>query len=146
MSTRASAPRVISTPRQAQTVSPGMHRVKNSAGLYLSVKGKARSWTLRFPDPARKGKTREMGLGPFPEVPLAGARAKAKDARELVREGHDPLVVRDQKRAEAAAALAYAAQQADKPATLPGCHPASARRPRQRIRARHQPRGHGSAH
>ena len=104
--TRADAPRAIRTARQAETAPPGLTRVEDSAGLYLNVKGKARSWTLRFRDPARKGKIREMGLGPFPEISLAGAREKAKQARELIRDGHDPIKVRERKRAAAVAEAA----------------------------------------
>ena len=104
--TRADAPRAIRTALQAETAPPGLTRVEDSAGLYLNVKGKARSWTLRFRDPARKGKIREMGLGPFPEISLAGAREKAKQARELIRDGHDPIKVRERKRAAAVAEAA----------------------------------------
>jgi integrase len=51
------------------------------------------------------GKRREMGLGPYPEVTLARAREKAREARELVRAGVDPI----QRQREAASALRAAA-------------------------------------
>jgi integrase len=44
---------------------------------------------LRYSAP--NGRRRETGLGPFPEVPLARAREVATAARELLREGVDPL-------------------------------------------------------
>lgn len=46
-----------------------------------------------------------MGLGPFPEVTLAKARERAREARELVRSGVDPI----QRQREAASALRAAA-------------------------------------
>ena len=47
-----------------------------------------------------------MGLGSFPEVSLAQARQKAKDARELVRQGINPIDAKDAARSAAAAARA----------------------------------------
>ena len=47
-----------------------------------------------------------MGLGSFPEVPLALARQKAKDARELVRQGINPIDAKQAARSAAAAARA----------------------------------------
>jgi hypothetical protein len=47
-----------------------------------------------------KGKSRDMGLGPFPDVTLAEAREKAATARRLLRDGRDPL---EEKRASEAA-------------------------------------------
>jgi hypothetical protein len=54
------------------------------------------------------GKRREMGLGPYPEVTLAKARDKAREARELVRSGVDPI----QRQREAASALRAAVAKA----------------------------------
>ena len=47
-----------------------------------------------------------MGLGSFPEVPLALARQKARDSRELVREGINPIEAKQAVRRAAAAASA----------------------------------------
>ena len=50
------------------------------------------------------GKRREVGLGGFPDVPLALARKKAREVREAVQQGRDPIAER------AAARSALAAQ------------------------------------
>jgi integrase len=70
---------------------PGFHA--DGRGLYFSVSGSgSRSWIFRY---MLRGKSRDMGLGPFPDVGLAGARAKAEDARALCRDGVDPLERRE---------------------------------------------------
>ena len=51
----------------------------------------ARSWVLRY---QLKGRRRDMGLGPYPEVALAAAREKALEARRQLISGTDPLSVR----------------------------------------------------
>lgn len=73
---------------------PGMWAVGGVAGLYLRVNDKdGRSWVLR----ATVGnKRRDMGLGGYPDVTLAGAYQKARDARALIYEGKDPLLERQQ--------------------------------------------------
>ena len=48
----------------------------------------ARSWTLRV---VIGGKRRDMGLGGYPEDPLAQAREKGRNAHELIRQGIDPI-------------------------------------------------------
>jgi hypothetical protein len=61
----------------------------DGGGLYLRVSATgAKSWVFRF---QLSGKRRDMGLGPFPDVPLAVARAKAAAHRNQRREGTDPL-------------------------------------------------------
>jgi integrase len=47
------------------------------------------------------GRRREMGLGPFPDVSLRQARDAARKWREIVREGLDPIAVREQERRKA---------------------------------------------
>ncbi|ATX65232.1 tyrosine-type recombinase/integrase [Roseinatronobacter bogoriensis] len=71
------------------------HAVGGVTGLYLQITPNgARSWLLRY---VANGSRHSMGLGPFPEVSLARAREKARDAREIIRAGDDPLA---EKRAE----------------------------------------------
>lgn len=67
----------------------GMHAVGGVSGLHLQVTGAgARSWILR----ATVGtKRRDMGLGGFPDVPLAQAREKARTAKEQIAAGIDPI-------------------------------------------------------
>jgi integrase len=68
---------------------PGLHFVGVVPGLALQITAAgARSWTLRV---VVGGKRRDMGLGNYPSVTLAMAHAKARDARELIRQGIDPI-------------------------------------------------------
>ena len=58
-------------------------------GLYLEVKPSGtKSWILRY---QLEGRRREMGLGPYPTVDLAGARRRAEAQRALLIDGIDPL-------------------------------------------------------
>jgi integrase len=84
----------------------GMHC--DGGGLYLQITANAngalnRSWLYRF---TLQGRERQMGLGSVENVSLADARAKAADARKLVKEGKDPIA--DKHAAKAALALAAA--------------------------------------
>jgi integrase len=81
----------------AQIAGPGLHAVGGVAGLALQVEPSgARSWVLR----ARiAGKRRMMGLGGYPDVKLADARRLAREAREAIDRGQDPI--EDRKAAKA---------------------------------------------
>lgn len=71
---------------------PGLYAVGGVAGLHLQVRGvDARSWILRA---TVGGKRRDIGLGGFPDVPLADAREKARQARALIEQGIDPVGAR----------------------------------------------------
>lgn len=71
---------------------PGLHAVGGVAGLLLQVTTTgARSWVLRATIGARR---RDMGLGAYPDVPLAQARDKARAAREKISQGIDPVAER----------------------------------------------------
>lgn len=88
---------------------PGLHFVGGVPGLALQVApGGARTWVLRF---TIAGKRRDMGLGGFPEVTLAGAREKAREARSKIDQGIDPIQHRQEAksalRASAAAAKTF---------------------------------------
>lgn len=74
----------------------GVHAVGHVSGLQLSVSlTGARSWLLR----ATVGvKRREIGLGAFPQVKLAEAVQKAREARDKIAAGTDPV---EEKRAAA---------------------------------------------
>lgn len=70
----------------------GHHAVGGVAGLYLYVnEAGARSWVLRF---MAGDKRRHMGLGGFPDVPLAHAKEKARQARDDIGRGIDPIAQR----------------------------------------------------
>jgi len=83
---------------------PGLHAVGGVAGLSLQVTDRgARSWILRA---LVGGKRREMGLGGYPDVTLAGAREAARTARAQISEGIDPVAERLKARSALAAAVA----------------------------------------
>lgn len=75
----------------------GMAGMTNDgAGLYFKVgKTGGASWIFRY---KIAGKSRDMGLGKYPEIGLAEARDKATDARKLAKAGIDPLAARDTER------------------------------------------------
>lgn len=79
-------------------------------GLYLQIsKSGVPSWIYRYKS---DGKSREMGLGRYPNVTLADARGIASDQRKIRLSGADPLEARnDERQARKAAAQASA----DKP-------------------------------
>lgn len=77
-----------------QLQSPGLHSVGGVKGLRKQVgKSTGSSWILRV---KIAGKTREMGLGPYPAVSLASARDSARQVHELIRQGHDPIAQKHQ--------------------------------------------------
>lgn len=66
-----------------------LHPVGGVSGLLLQVTPSgARSWIYRT---MIGGKRRSIGLGAFPDVPLADARNKAREMRDRIKEGIDPL-------------------------------------------------------
>lgn len=68
----------------------------DGGGLYLRVAaGATKSWSFRF---TLAGRTRDMGLGPFPAVSLAAAREAAQKCRQLVAAGVDPIAARNAER------------------------------------------------
>lgn len=90
---------------------PGLHAVGGVSGLYLQVTSSgARSWILRA---MVGGKRRDMGLGGFPDVTLAIAREKAREARAKIEQGLDPILERERAvsllRAEQAKSMTFEA-------------------------------------
>jgi integrase len=69
--------------------------------LYLEVSsdGKTKRWLFRFTSPVTHRATEAGGIGIFPEVGLADARAKADEYRTLVKKGVDPIVQKREARA-----------------------------------------------
>lgn len=71
----------------------------DGGGLYLFVsKSLARQWIYRF---SWRGRRPEMGLGSFPDVGLADARAARDAARAVLRSGRNPIEARRAERADA---------------------------------------------
>ncbi len=87
------------------TKAKGPAVLHDGGGLYLRVAAPhdvrgvevsgAKSWVFRF---QLDGKRRDMGLGPFPDISLAEARAKATEHRKQRHEGVDPLDARASQR------------------------------------------------
>ena len=110
--------------RNAKPPEKGTRYINDSGarGLYLQVSASgARGWIFRY---AIKGKTREMGLGAYPDRPLAdqtariknedtgkvetvvvvkGARTLAAEYREMLSNGINPIVARLERKATKAA-------------------------------------------
>ena len=76
-------------------------RYSDGEGLYLRIDAKgAKKWVFRFTMPG-SGKPRETGFGNAGSggVSLADARKAARNARDRVREGFNPIEVRKEQRA-----------------------------------------------
>lgn len=78
----------------------GYHAVGGVAGLHLQVTASgAKSWVLRYTTgeilTSKSGKPfyrrRDLGLGGFPDVTLEQARDKAREAKEKLTKGIDPI-------------------------------------------------------
>jgi integrase len=81
---------------------PGL--LNDGGGLYLSVApGGSKSWCFRF---TFGGRRRVMGLGGIDKISLRQARERARECRDLVQQGVDPIDHRRSERASAAAKMA----------------------------------------
>lgn len=98
----------------------GYHFVGGVSGLALQVSPSgARSWILRATVGTRR---RDIGLGGFPDVTLAGAREAARTAREKIKNGIDPVEESKAKRSALAAAQASALTFSDAAAKYIAAH------------------------
>ncbi|TAN11537.1 MAG: site-specific integrase [Burkholderiaceae bacterium] len=89
------------TDRQAKAIKPGCKPVAGGVtGLTLQPSSRAGrgKWNLRFVSP-ETGKRRDMGLGVYPDVPVADALEKAKEARQAIAAGRDPIGERERRAA-----------------------------------------------
>lgn len=100
------------TVREVHAAGEGDHA--DGGGLLLRVRGNTSSWVLRFTAPS--GRRREMGLGNATRagLPVTGdeltlARKLAREARDLLQQGKDPIDER-QKTREAAKEAAVTAK------------------------------------
>ena len=86
------------TPRKiAATHKPG--RYADGLGLYLEIRRAGnKSWSFRY---MVAGRARELGLGPLHSVSLAEARNRAREARQLLLDGKDPIAVKREATASA---------------------------------------------
>lgn len=81
----------------------GRHAVGGVDGLHLRIVNNSRVWILRAvvgkrldKDGKLKPHRRDIGIGPYPEVSLAEARAKAIELRLQIRSGIDPIAHKQQ--------------------------------------------------
>jgi integrase len=80
---------------------PGRHA--DGGGLYLEVDGGRCSWIWRY---RLQAKRRDMGLGRYPEIGLAEARAERDRWRVILKTGLDPIEDRERQRTAANASAA----------------------------------------
>ncbi len=74
---------------------PGLHAVGTVSGLRLNItKTGAKSWILRTTVGTKR---KDIGLGGYPGVTLAKATERAREAKEAIREGVDPVAERKAK-------------------------------------------------
>jgi integrase len=76
---------------------PGRYAVGDGAYFQIS-KWQTRSWIFRY---ERFGRAHNMGLGPYPLISLADARAKARNAKRMLLDGIDPLQAKRRARTDA---------------------------------------------
>lgn len=76
---------------------PGLHAVGTVAGLHLSIsEAGASSWILR----TTIGKKRsDIGLGSYPEITLAAAWKRAREEKDAIKAGKNPIEERQSKKA-----------------------------------------------
>lgn len=74
------------TAKAAENAPPGRHHDGDGLWLYVRPTG-ARSWVLRV---THEGRRSDIGVGSYPAITLAAARAKALRLRAQVKDGADP--------------------------------------------------------
>jgi integrase len=83
----------------------GTGRLFDGGGLWLIKRSsEAGSWRYRY---QFQKKSREMGLGPFPQVSLADARKIRDHWANVLQSGRDPVAVRDEQNQTSAEPKAY---------------------------------------
>jgi integrase len=71
---------------------PGRYGDGHGLWLQISENG-GKAWLFRY---MLNGRARHMGLGPLDTISLAEARIRAREQRQLLLEGRDPLAVREE--------------------------------------------------
>jgi len=89
------------TDRKAKSIRPDDKPFATGVtGLWLHAGSKPGygRWIFRYVSPVT-GKRRDMGMGPYPDVPVKSALERARIAREQMAAGTDPIAARDNARA-----------------------------------------------
>jgi integrase len=87
----------LSSTKVAKLKAPG--RYCDGLGLWLQVSETGcKAWLFRY---MRHGRARQMGLGALPTVSLAEARVRARQARQILLDGVDPIELKRKQRDEA---------------------------------------------
>jgi integrase len=86
------------TVRSLQTAPVGRTRIEPNLYLEVTKDGRTRRFLYRFVSPVTHRAT-ESGLGVWPAVSLADARAKAADMRSAIAKGVDPIIANREERA-----------------------------------------------
>jgi integrase len=92
----------LSDTKLKRITADGLH--SDGGNLHFRVTGTARSWVFRY---TLNGKTRDAGLGPWPDRSLEDARRKADEGRKLLLDHIDPI---EHWRGSRGAAVAVAAK------------------------------------
>ena len=111
----------LSATRVKALKEPGRYSDGGGLHLYISKAGR-KSWVLRI---TIDGRRRDIGLGGFPSVSLAGGREKAADHRGAVAEGRDPLAEKHAPAMPTFREAACAVHEANKPRWRNASHIAS---------------------
>jgi integrase len=83
---------------KALEVKKGDGKLFDGAGLYLQKRSvETGRWVYRY---KHQGRSREMGLGPYPTVGLADARKERDQWETILKAGEDPMAARDRLREE----------------------------------------------
>ncbi len=91
------------------------YKAADGEGLYIEVApAGGRLWRLKY---RFGGKEKRLSFGPWPDITVEAARAKAADARALLRDGIDPA--RDQRQGAGKSMAELATAWADKQAWAP---------------------------
>src|SRR3546814_10603160 len=79
---------------QIKAAKPGQkeYLLNDGDNLYLRVRTTGKAWIYRY---MKDSKPIKLGMGPYPEVSLAQARAKAYEANSQRANGLDPKEVRE---------------------------------------------------
>ncbi len=90
----------------------GQHAIGDPPGLYLEVAGNSACWIYRA---VIGGVRKKMGFGTYQEVSIDKAKALAREARDVIKSGGDPIIDRQAKKdATQAELIATAEAQARK--------------------------------